>query len=165
MAVFRHLLLIILIVGGGVGASQLPNFARAYEQRVGGALDETIRLIAGFAAQAKAQGLDYQGLAERHRQSTDAAVRGTADRMAALTRRYVELDAEAKSLAAAPDAAAKLLLIGERRDADMITATLNDFQVTATLDPIFGAGGVVLGWLIYGLGALAVRPRRRTVFH
>lgn len=165
MAIIRHLLFIILIVGGGIGASQLPNFARAYEQRVGGALDETIRLIAGFTAQAKAEGLDYQGLAERHRQSSDPAVRGTADRMAILTRRYVDLDAEAKALAAAPDSAGKLLLIGERGDTDMLKATLDDFQVTATVDPLFGAGGVVLGWLIYGLGVLLGRPRRRTVFH
>lgn len=165
MAILRHLLFIILIVGGGIGASQLPSFARAYEQRVGGALDETIRLIAGFTAQAKAEGLDYQGLAERHRQSNDAAVRGTADRMAALTRRYVELDGEAKALAAAPDSVAKLLRIAQRGDTDLIKATLDSFEVTTTIDPVFGAGGVALGWLIYGLGLALARPRRRTVFH
>ncbi len=160
----RHLFLILFVIAGGIGASQLPSFARAYEQRLGGALGETQKLVDGFNAQAQAEGLDFQALVERHRASSDSAVRGTADRMTALETRRNALAAEAQALASATGSIDKLVIIATRGDNELLRDTFSDFEITATLDPAFGAAGVGIGWLLYGLlaGLIGRRGRRAT---
>lgn len=159
----RHLFLILLVITGGIGASQLPSFARAYEQRLGGALGEVQKMVDAFALQASAEGLDYAELASRHRQSDDAAVRATADRMNALADRRRWLAEQQARIGAAPTGFDKLVAIAGFGDGEMIRDTLSAYQITATVDPMFGVAGVGLGWLVYGLaGSLFNRRRRST---
>ncbi|PWR25938.1 DUF2937 family protein [Zavarzinia aquatilis] len=159
----RHLFLILLVITGGIGASQLPSFARAYEQRLGGALGEVQKMVDAFALQASAEGLDFQQLAERHRQSGDTAVRGTADRMTALADRRGVLAEQKRMLDAAPTSFDKLVSIARFGDGELVRDTLSTYEISATLDPAFGAAGVGLGWLIYGAaGSLFGRRRRST---
>ncbi len=159
----RHLFLILFVIAGGIGASQLPNFARAYEQRLGGALGEVQKMVDGFTFQAQAEGLDFDGLVERHRNASDAALRGTADRMTALAQRRELLQAQIKALSAAPTSFDKLTAIATNGDQELVRETLANYEITATVDPIFGLAGVGIGWAFYGLlGGLLVRRRRRT---
>lgn len=159
----RHLFLILLVITGGIGASQLPNFARAYEQRLGGALGEVQKLVDAFTLQASAEGIDYDELAARHRQSADAAVRATADRMNALADRRQWLAEQQARIGKAPSSFDKLVAIASFGDGEMIRDTLSAYEITATLDPLFGLAGVGLGWMVYGLaGSLFSRRRRPT---
>ncbi|PWR23574.1 DUF2937 family protein [Zavarzinia compransoris] len=157
----RHLFLILFVIAGGIGASQLPNFARAYEQRLGGALGEVQKLVDAFATQAAAEGLTFNELAERHRQSSDSAVRGTADRMLALETRRKSLAAEMTVLSATTDSFGKVVTVATGSDRELLRDTLSTYEITATLDPMFGLGGVGFGWALYGLLGLVFRRRKR----
>lgn len=42
----------------GLIASQLPEFAQQYRQRLGGAIDELTAIVDQFAAEAASQGMD-----------------------------------------------------------------------------------------------------------
>jgi Sec-independent protein translocase protein TatA len=163
-AMIRHLFLILLVIAGGIGASQLPSFARAYEQRLGGALGEVQKLVDSFTTQAQAEGLDFDTLVERHRASPDVAIRATADRMTALSARRNALASEATALAAAPTSVDKLAVIATKGDNELLRDTFDTFEITATVDPAFGLAGVGIGWLIYGLvaGLFNRRSRRMT---
>lgn len=159
----RHLFLILLVIAGGIGASQLPSFARAYEQRLGGALGEVQKLVDAFSQQAAAEGLDFEELAARHRQSSDTAVRGTADRMAALADRRAWLADQKRRLDAAPTSLDKLVSIARFGDGELVRDTLSTYEISATVDPVFGTAGVAAGWLIYGaIGGLFRRRSRRS---
>ncbi|MCF4164709.1 DUF2937 family protein [Zavarzinia compransoris] len=157
----RHLFLIIFVLAGGIGASQVPNFVRAYEQRLGGALGEVQKLVDAFTVQAEAEGLSFDQLAARHRDSGDSAVRGTADRMVALEMRRDQLAAEMAALSAAPGGIDKLWVMTQGADSELLRDTLSAYEVTATLDPIFGGAGVLGGWALFGAFAALFRPRRR----
>lgn len=160
----RHLFLILFVIAGGIGASQLPSFARAYEQRLGGALGEVQKLVDSFGIQAQAEGMDFAALVARHRASPDAAIRATADRMTALESRRRSLAAEAAALAGATTSVDKLIVVATQGDSELLRDTFQTFEITATLDPAFGAAGVGIGWLIYGAfaGLIGRRSRRAT---
>ena len=146
----RHLFLIIFVLAGGIGASQVPNFIRAYEQRLGGALGEVQKLVDAFTVQAAAEGLTFDQLATRHRESPDSAVRGTADRMVALDMRRNQLAAEMAAFAEAPGSIDKLWVMTEGADNELLRDTLSAYEITATLDPAFGGAGVLIGWGLFG---------------
>ena len=52
MRLLGRLIVIVAAALGGVGASQLPEFAQQYRQRLGGALEELTRIVAEFDASA-----------------------------------------------------------------------------------------------------------------
>lgn len=161
-AMIRHLFLILFVITGGIGASQLPNFARAYEQRLGGALGEVQKLVDAFSTQAAAEGLTFAELAERHRASSDSAVRGTADRMVALETRRKALAAEMIRLSGTANSLDKVVAVATNADRELLRDTLSTYEITATLDPMFGLGGVGAGWALFGLLGLLFRPRKKT---
>lgn len=158
----RHLFLIIFVIAGGVGASQLPNFVRAYEQRLGGALGEVQKLVDAFTVQAQDEGLSFEELVARHRESDDSAVRGTADRMTALAMRRGQLTAEMAALSAAPGSFDKMVVMAQGSDSELLRDTLSAYEITATMDPLFGGAGVLTGWGLFGIfGAMFRRRDKR----
>lgn len=75
--ILRTLALIGGLIGGGA-ASQFPEYAQQYTQRLGGAVDALGEVVADFDASAAAEGLTRdQALAEMH--GTDFIERRRAD--------------------------------------------------------------------------------------
>ena len=74
MRAFRELTLILLALAGALALSQLPGYIAAYEQRLGGALDEARRTLAGFMSDAQASGLGFEGYVAKLRDNPDASV-------------------------------------------------------------------------------------------
>ena len=78
-------------VFGAVGASQLPEFAQQYRQRLGGALDELTGIVQRFDQEAAGHGFTReQGLAKLE-EATDAFSLQRAKAEGDIIRRYEKL--------------------------------------------------------------------------
>lgn len=160
MRSFRELTLILLAVAGALLLSQLPGFVAAYEQRLGGALDEARRTLAGFAHDATSAGLGFADYIAHLRASPDPSVAATGGTIQALADRVASLADQQAAL----DAAGKLkqpLLLLQHHDPELLRATWYEYKASPSLDLEFGAIGLLLGWLVNAAlwGLLGPRPR------
>ena len=74
MRALYDLTLIIAILVGAIGGSQIPRFVQEYEQRLGGALQELTRQLAEYRRVADTAGLSFADYLDRLRSSTDLSV-------------------------------------------------------------------------------------------
>ncbi|WP_420010654.1 DUF2937 family protein [Tateyamaria sp.] len=96
--IIRVLVMVGGLMGGGV-ASQFPEYAQQYTQRLGGAVDALGQVVADFDASASAEGLSRnEALAQM--QGTDLIVRRRAD-MARTFDRHARLAADLELLQSA----------------------------------------------------------------
>jgi Protein of unknown function (DUF2937) len=157
---------------GGVVASQGPEFAQQYRQRLGGAIDELRRVVQRFDVDAGANGHSREGAIGRLQTNPDdlvsrqgAAMRGNVERLERLERhRQAYLEAGPFQ---------RLWVTVRDGDLDLMEATYHDFEpaVPATQEGVVAAGlGFAGGWaitlLIGSLGRrLFGRGRRRAQAH
>ena len=158
---------------GGVAASQGPEFAQQYRQRLGGAIDELRRVVQRFDADAGANGHNREGAIDRLQTNPDdlvsrqgAAMRGNVERLERLERQrqsFVEAGPFERLWATARDG-----------DLDLLEATYHDFEpaVPATQEGVVAAGlGFAGGWALtlligsmgrrlFGLGRRRTQPHR-----
>ena len=150
---------------GAVTASQGPEFAQQYRQRLGGAIDELHRIVARFDADAAANGETRDSAIRRLRGNPDdlasrqgAAIQGNIDRLANL-----EVHREAMSEASPLGRLGLLLRDG---DTDLLQAAYREFKpaMPVTEEGIISAAvGFVAVWgLILLLASFlrSLRPRR-----
>ncbi len=131
----------------GMLVAQLPLFVAAYEQRLGGHLDEARRLLRQLLESGTAQTSLVD--AARSRVSVlEAAVDALADAVPFL----------------------KPVVFLLRLDVDIAIAALKGFAPALPLDLVglaYGLAGIVLGWILYGLAkapfTLARRRRARSL--
>ena len=164
---------VALGLAGGVAASQGPEFAQQYRQRLGGAIDELHRVVQRFDGDAVANGHSRDGAIDRLRGNPDdlvsrqgAAMRGNVDRLARLERQrqsFVEAGPFQRLWVTARDG-----------DLDLMEATYHDFEpaVPATQEGVVAGGiGFVTGWTItlligslfrrlFGIGRRRTHPGR-----
>lgn len=141
----------LMIAGGlatGIAASQAPEFAQQYRQRLGGAIDELTRQVVRFDEEAKDFGLTPDAALYRLAASADpvARARGVAigDDMERLDR--LSAQREAFRTAGSFD---RLSVLAEHVDPDLARATWRDFEpaVPTTAE---GAATAGLGFLAGG---------------
>jgi hypothetical protein len=99
MLFIRRMLLLVLAVAGGALASQAPELAQQYRQRLGGSIDELTAIIQDFDAHANHSGLDrqealnvYAGSQQSFLRSQGEAMRHTFDRYEHLSRQLEKLN-------------------------------------------------------------------------
>ena len=158
----NDLTLIIAILVGAVGGSQVPRFVQEYEQRLGGASQEANRQVAEYRRVADAAGLSFADYLDRLGNSTDPSVSGTGQTIAATDVRARGLAAQAQVL----DQTSRLLkpiVLLRQHDPELLRATWTRFEPTLTLDLSFATMGVLLCWLLNAL--LWALLRRRHVAH
>jgi hypothetical protein len=149
---------------GAFAASQGPEFAQQYRQRLGGALDELSAIVQRFDADASRQGLSRdQGIA-RLKEAPDAFARQRASAEEATIRRQEKLKLQKEVLTSAGPVVRVTSLLTEG-DRELIDRTLADFEpampVTAE-GAILAAGGFAGGYLLARLtGGLIAAPFRR----
>lgn len=143
-------------------ASQLPEFAQQYRQRIGGALDEMSRQIAAFEGEAAAQSVDRDRAIARLEENADplAQERGLAMADTVMRRDRLQLQKDAFATAGPFSQYAALV-----RDLDpgLARRAYADFQpaVPVTAAGFVSAGaGLVVGWLLTHLLAWPIRRRR-----
>jgi hypothetical protein len=84
-----------------VAASQLPEFAQQYRQRLGGAIDELNREVVQFDADADAAHLTPEGAIDRLRQNADSLAQRRGDAMVYAVERLGRLERQRDSFATA----------------------------------------------------------------
>ncbi len=144
-------------------ASQAPEFAQQYEQRLGGAVDALHQVVADFDASAQAEGLSRAD-ALASMVGSDFVARRRAD-MERTIDRYDRLSADLHKLQTPGGA----LPLSFDFDPTLAKQTWAAFQPAAPLTASglgFGAagflGGLALWWLLIKVIALFRRQVRRT---
>ena len=155
---------------GGLLAAQGPEFAQQYAQRLGGALDELRRQIAGLDADAQATGQDREAALKRLRENPDAFVARRGEAARADIARMESLERQQQELNAALSPIGRLLVILRSPDLSLAQATYRAYEpaVPNTGDGLLaGLVGFLAAWggwrVITDFGHSLGRRARRPV--
>ncbi len=140
-------------------ASQAPEFAQQYRQRLNGALDELSRIVARFDADAAAEGLDrdaalaaYEGVPSTFLQRRGESVRLDLARLESLSRHAAELERTAATW--------RPLVVAREADGALLRGTWGQYVPAVPFD-MAGALYAGLGFLASALaGFLGLRTLR-----
>ncbi len=135
------------LAGAGI-ASQGPEFAQQYRQRLGGAIDELTRIVTRFEADARANGLTQEAAAARLRASPDDLVSRQGIAMQGNMDRLVHLRAHRQAMQEAGPFGRIALMVRDG-DADLMHAAWGEFEpaLPVTEEGIVSAlGGFALAW-------------------
>jgi hypothetical protein len=158
MRPIRELTLILLAVAGALLLSQLPGYVSAYEQRLGGAVDEARRTLFAFMQDAGANGLTFEDYIARLKSSGDGSVAATGGSIEALAARVAALTEQQEELVSAGKLKKPLILL-QHHDPELLRASWAAYQASPSLDLEFGAIGLLLGWLANALLWALFGPR------
>jgi Protein of unknown function (DUF2937) len=145
---------------GGVVASQGPEFAQQYRQRLGGAIDELARVTARFDEDARATGQTREAALGQLRQSPDRLTSLQGEAMRANIERLGRLERQRASFVEAGPFSRLTLLLTEG-DTDLARAAYRDFEpaMPATTEGLVAA---LIGFAgAYGASRLIGLPLRR----
>ena len=149
-----------------VAASQLPEFAQQYRQRLGGAVEELGRVVGRFDDSAQASGLSRDQAIARLGEQPDPLVRREGEAMGSAAERLANLKRQREDLAGS-GAFERLLVFIRQVDPGLARSTYLDFEpaVPATTEGVVaGFVGFILGWgaMLFLIHiARRLRPRRR----
>ncbi len=158
------------LIGAGT-ASQGPEFAQQYRQRIGGAVDELRRVVERFDRDAAALGETRETAIARLRSNADdlASRQGTA--MQGNVDRLARLEAHRQAMTEA-GSFSRVALMMRDGDADLMGAAFREFEPAMPLTEeglLSAAIGFVTFWggLILGAGftrsLLRRRPKRNEI--
>ncbi|MFC5486841.1 DUF2937 family protein [Microvirga aerilata] len=112
---------------GGVTASQGPEFAQQYRQRLGGAIDELRQVIQRFDTDAQASGETRESAIARLRSNTDSFVSRQGAAMQANAERLGRLETHRDTMVQAGSFARVALMVRDG-DRDVMEAVYRDFE-------------------------------------
>ena len=147
----------------GIVASQVPEYAQQYRQRLGGAIDELNALIERFETEAAQSGMDQQQGISHLQQSDDRFVQQRGDQMRDTITRRDRLEKQAEDFAKAGPVG-RVLVLAEDFDPKIAARAYQAYEpaVPTTTEGLIAA---VIGFLFGGglihLVAWPVRRRRR----
>ena len=151
---------------GAVVASQGPEFAQQYRQRLGGAIDELGRVVERFDADAQATGQNREAALTQLRSSPDRLTSFQGDAMRANIERLDRLRSQSQAFSDAGPFS-RLWLLTREGDLDLARAAYRDFEpaIPTTNEGFVAAGlGFVFGWVaarLLGLPLRRIFVRRR----
>ena len=157
----------ILAVVAAVAASQAPEFAQQYRQRLGGAVDELARVIQNFTADAQASGADQTAALALMAKNTEPLVRQQAVSMAQTIIRYQHLTDQQAAFANSPPFA-RLGVFMQEFDRPLVESTLRSYEpaVPTTMEGIvFAAGAFVVVYAVLRFLTLFFGPFRHRRRH
>jgi hypothetical protein len=155
---------VAMFVGGlgAVGASQAPEFAQQYAQRLGGALDELRIIVENFDQDASRTGLSREGGLQRLEGSSDTFVVRRGQSMRETLRRYETLKAQ-KTAMEAPDVITRVQAMVKDYDPMVAAQAARSFRpaLPLTLEGLFfGLIGFLGGAVVGGITALPMGRRK-----
>lgn len=149
---------------GGLAASQGPEFAQQYRQRLGGAIDALRQVVAQVDENARAQGLTRELLIDRFQANADPAVKRDGEDKQRIVERLSRLERQRQQFAEAGPFARLLVMIRDA-DGDLARGAYLDYEPAwpATGEGILAGGiGFTVGWLgLLFLSRIATRLRPR----
>lgn len=131
-----------------IAASQTPEFAQQYRQRLGGAIDELRRVVATFDENARAEGLSRDQAIERLAKDPDPLVRRQATATEEVVARLARLERQREDFAQAGPFRRVLIFIREG-DPGLVRATYLDYEPavpTTTEGAVTAGAGFLAGW-------------------
>lgn len=147
----------------GIAASQVPEYAQQYRQRLGGAVDELRTVVQSFDADAQRVGYDrVQALAALSR-AEDPFPRERAKSMRATIERYERLVRQQQAFRTSGDFGRVVVLVQDL-DPTLAENTWAEFEpgVPTTMEGAGAAGiGAVFGVVLVNLLGLMGGRRRR----
>ena len=159
---------IALFVGAltGLAASQLPEYAQQYRQRLGGAIDELRTVVAEFDADSARQGLSEQQGIARLDASSDEFVHERGLQMSEIAQRLQTLSKQDAAMAQA-GAGGRLIALAKGFDPQIARRAYASFEpaVPVTSEG-FALGGVGLlgGFALFHALAAPFRMATRRIF-
>jgi hypothetical protein len=147
MGAVRQTLLFVLALAGGISASQAPEFAQQYRQRIGGAIEELGRVVAEFDQDAAENGLTREQALDVHVQSPEALFRSRGESMQETIDRYATLLRQQRDFAARSPLLQPLVLADS--DETILAGAWRDFRPAV---PVTEAG---LAWAAAGFALTA----------
>lgn len=153
----------VLAIAGGLVASQIPELAQQYRQRLGGAIDELQRIIDNFDADSAKSGYDRTGALAVMARNEEPLVRDQSLRMAETIVRHARLVSQREAFATSGPFV-RLAAFAEDYDPPLVQSTLRDFEpaVPATIEGVlFGIGGFAIVYVVLRALGWLFRPRRR----
>lgn len=163
---FARLLALSLGLCAGLAASQAPEFAQQYRQRLGGAIDELRLVVARFDETAKASGLSRGDAITKLTQQPEPLVQGQGTAIGSVVDRLGRLEGQKRDFAEAGPFQ-RLLVLSREADPGLARATYLEFEPAwpATSEGLVAGGaGFAVAWgvLLIVLGSLRrLWPRRR----
>lgn len=149
----------------GVLASQLPEYAQQYRQRLGGAIDELSRIVSQFESEAQAQGLAPAEAVQRLRDNADILARQRGQSMQEIIARHDRLAAQRRGFIEAGPLR-RLAVLARDFDAGIARNAYADFEPAVPVTSegfLAGLIGFILGGgLIWMTGSLWKRRPRRS---
>jgi len=153
---------------GGVTASQGPEFAQQYRQRLGGAVDELRQVVQRFDTDAQFSGETRESAIARLRSNADDFVSRQGAAMQANVERLGRLEAHRSAMMEAGSFSRIALLVRDG-DTDILEAVSRDFEPAVPVTQegfLSAAAGFIAVWggllLLSGfLRSLFRRPRSR----
>jgi Protein of unknown function (DUF2937) len=156
--------MVAMFVGGlgAVGASQAPEFAQQYAQRLGGAVDELKTIVENFDQDASKAGIARESGIQRLEGSSDTFVvrRGTSIRDT--IRRFETLQGQQTAMQA-PDVLTRVGAMVKDYDPQIASQAMKSFRpaLPLTLEgAFFGLLGFLAGASAGGIAALPMGRRK-----
>jgi len=159
----KRLFILIFAIGCGLAASQFPEFAQQYRQRLGGAVDELARMVTKFDKDAADAGLTREAALNRYENSGDEFLGRRGETIKTTLSRYERLKTHATHLNEAGKFK-RLVVFVKERDTELSKATLDAFEPavpTTTEGAAHAAGGFAGGWILLTTILMPIRRRRR----
>ncbi len=147
----------------GLAASQAPEFAQQYRQRLGGAIDELRTIVGRFDDDARQYGLDRSAAIARLAGNADPVARARAQDARFNAARLSDLEAQRAAMDGAGPFRRVAVMVSEA-DPLVWNGTLRSYEpaIPATGEGVVtAAGGAAAGWLLIRLGAWPLARRRR----
>jgi Protein of unknown function (DUF2937) len=148
-------------------ASQAPEFAQQYSQRLGGAVEELRAVVSHFDQDAVKNGLDRANGLNRLAQSADPFIVARSQSMRTTIERFQSLDRQQIAMNA-PDVLTRVGAMVKDYDGKIARDAVKDFKpaLPLTLEGLFFASiGFFGGATVAGVAALPMgrrKPRRLT---
>jgi hypothetical protein len=155
------------LLGGlvlGLAASQFPEYAQQYTQRLGGAVDELRAITVEFDSAAAAAGLTRQQALVHYSQSPDSFLKGQGGSMTQTFARYEQLSATLAEVRG-DGPIDRLRHLPDYFDTDVGERTLDDFKPALPVTEeglLYALAGLIVGYILTSaLYSLLMLPFRR----
>jgi len=156
---------VFLALLSGILASQLPEFAQQYRQRLGGAVDEIKRVVANFDADAARLSLSRDQGLERLKANGDQFIRQRGEQLEQDIARGDRLEQQLQAYAEAGPFR-RLGLFATGFEPDIARRAFAHFEpaVPVTSEGLISAGGgFFAGWFLCGLVMAPLQRRKRKI--
>ena len=164
MSAAGRAILLIAAAAGGLSASQLPEFAQQYRQRLGGALDEMRQVVADFDADARRNRLTREQALLTYGAADEPFLRDRGLTMTGLLQRFDRLSEQEARLESAPPLMRPVVILSGP-DERIVRGAWADFEPALPISPAgfiwAGIGFLVGGGLVSVIRQLTAISRRR----